>query len=309
MTSDSTLINLIVVLGPTASGKTRLGVGIAGVTGGEIISADSRQVYRGMDIGTGKDLSEYGRVPYHLIDICDPGEEFSLFHFQREAIRAWEDILRRGRLPLLVGGTGLYLESLLRGHRLVEAPVNNALRAELAQLAVADLKERLQKIATRLHNTTDLLDRERVVRAIEIAEHEQRCEPEPLPEIKPLIFGIRWERTILRQRITARLKERLQSGMIDEVARLHDAGISWERLDYFGLEYRYIAGYLRGETNRNDMFQKLNSAIHDFAKRQETWFRRMERNGAVIHWLDGDHDPLSRAKSILDHHGLAAHAC
>ncbi len=308
MIHDTLPINLVVLLGPTASGKTRLGVRIARQTGGEIISADSRQLFRRMDIGTGKDLSEYEEVPYHLIDIRDPSEEFSLFHFQQECLKSWDDILHRGKLPVLVGGTGLYIESILKGYRLVEVPENRALRAELAGFSIDALRERLLSAASSTHNTTDMLERERLIRAIEIAEHDKSHKPEPLPEIRPLIFGIRWERAALKTRITERLKERMAGGMIEEVQELLASGIPWERLEYFGLEYRLIARYLRKEMNRNDMFQKLNSAIHDFAKRQETWFRRMERNGALIHWLDGDGDPFGQAVAILNQYPIVHHA-
>lgn len=296
---------LLVVLGPTASGKTRLGVQLAGATGGEIISADSRQVYRGMDIGTGKDLAEYGEVPYHLINIRNPDEEFSLYHFQRECLATIAELNSRGRLPVLVGGTGLYLESVLRGHLLPEVPENSALRNRLASLSLHELQEVLRQSRESNHNTTDLLDRDRLLRAIEIAEYTREHGPEPLPDFVATVLGIRWERDVLRKRITARLRQRLEEGMIDEVRALHDSGISWERLDYFGLEYRFIGQHLRGELNRNDLFQKLNSAIHDFAKRQETWFRRMERNGILIHWLEGAGNPLAEALDILSVSGLA----
>jgi tRNA dimethylallyltransferase len=299
MTLANPACNLLVVLGPTASGKTRLGVQLARTLAGEIISADSRQVYRGMDIGTGKDLAEYGEIPCHLIDIVEPGCEFNLFEYQRRFLQAFAAVRGRGRLPVLVGGTGMYLEAVVNGYRLVEAPENPELRRELALLPMAALAERLQRAASKLHNTTDLLERERLTRAIEIAEYEREHAPEPLPEIRPLIFGIRWDREVLRRRITARLGERLEQGMIEEVARLHAAGIPWETLEFYGLEYRFVARHLKGELNRNDMFQKLNSAIHDFAKRQETWFRRMERGGVVIHWLDGAGEPLVEALAIL----------
>jgi tRNA dimethylallyltransferase len=289
----------LVIMGPTASGKTRLGVGVARELGGEIISADSRQVYRGMDIGTGKDLEEYGGIPYHLIDILDPGEEFNVFRFQRRCFSALEEILDRGRLPIIVGGTGLYLDAVLRGYRMVEAPENPDLRSEFVRLSPEELASRLLSLNPRLHNTTDLLDRERLVRAIEIAEYERTHEPEQLPEIRPVVFGVRWERSILRQRITARLKARLDAGLIEEVERLHREGVAYETLEFYGLEYRFVARFLKGELNRNDLFQKLNSAIHDFAKRQETWFRRMERQGIEIHWLDGAGEPLEEAMGIL----------
>jgi tRNA dimethylallyltransferase len=291
--------NLLVILGPTASGKTRLAVQLASALKGEIISADSRQVYRGMDIGTGKDLGEYGEVPYHLIDIVDPGTEFNLFTFQRLFLETFDRILARGRLPVLAGGTGMYLDAVLRGYRLVEAPEDPALRAELAPLPMDRLAERLQQLTSRLHNTTDLLDRERLVRAIEIARYEKDHAPVPLPALHPLVIGIRWDREALRRRITARLKERLSNGMIEEVARLHAGGIPWDTLEFYGLEYRFVARHLKGDIARNDMVQQLNSAIHDFAKRQETWFRRMERNGVVIHWLEGNGDPLAAASNFL----------
>ncbi len=296
---SGTAFNLLVVLGPTASGKTRLGVRLARELNGEVISADSRQVYRGMDIGTGKDLAEYGDIPYHLIDIAAPGSEFNLFEFQRRFLEAFSSIKERGRLPVLAGGTGMYLEAALLGYRLVEAPENSRLRGELAGLSLRALGERLKQVSSLLHNTTDLLERDRLIRAIEIAEHGQGREPEPMPELKPLIFGIRWEREELKRRITARLRERFDHGLIEEVERLHEEGVSWECLDFYGLEYRFIARYLKGELNRNDMFQKLNSAIHGLAKRQETWFRRMERKGIVINWLDGAGEPFDEALNIL----------
>ena len=292
--------NLLAVLGPTASGKTRLAVALAEELGGEIISADSRQVFRAMDIGTGKDLHEYGHVPYHLIDICEPGNEFSVFAFQRLFIRAFEEITGRERLPLLCGGTGMYLDAALRGYRLVKVPEDEALRAELKQKCDAELAAMLRELRPDQHNSSDLTDRDRTVRAIEIARHEalHRSDPEPFPDIRPLVIGIRWERPELRRRITERLGQRLENGMIQEVERLHDSGISWERLDYYGLEYRFVGAYLRGESNRNDLFQRLNGAIHAFAKRQETWFRRMEKHGVTIHWVDGAGDPLAEALAM-----------
>lgn len=289
----------IVILGPTASGKTRLGVGVAREVGGEIISADSRQVYRGMDLGTGKDLDEYGETPYHLIDLLNPGEEFNVFRFQRLCFAAMDEIRGRGRVPVIVGGTGLYLDAVLRGYRMVEAPEDPGLRAELAGQSLEELASRLLALNPRLHNTTDLLDRERLARAIEIAEYERNHEPEPLPEFHPMVFGVRWERSMLRRRITARLRARLDAGLIDEVERLHREGVSYETLDFYGLEYRFVARHLQGELTRNDLFQKLNSAIHDFAKRQETWFRRMERQGVGIHWLDGAGEPEEEALRVL----------
>jgi len=295
------LFNLLTILGPTASGKTRLAVALAGELDGEIVSADSRQVFRGMDIGSGKDLHEYGAIPFHLIDILDAGEEFSVFAFQRLFIETFESITARGRLPLLCGGTGMYLDAALRGYRLVEVSEDSALRAELAPRSDAELAALLRRLRPEQHNTTDLGDRQRTIRAIEIARHEQSrtTAPEPFPDIRPLTIGIRWERSELRRRITERLKQRLGNGMIKEVQQLHDRGIAWERLDYYGLEYRYVGAFLRGELTRNDLLQRLNSAIHDFAKRQETWFRRMEKHGVAIHWVDGAGDPLGEARRII----------
>ncbi|MBJ6749716.1 tRNA (adenosine(37)-N6)-dimethylallyltransferase MiaA [Geomonas anaerohicana] len=290
--------NLLVILGATASGKTRLGVQLAGRLQGEIISADSRQVFRGMDIGTGKDLHEYQGIPYHLIDVAAPGHEFNLFQFQRLFLDAFADISNRGRLPVLVGGSGMYLDCVLRGYRLVEVPEDHALREELAPLSMTELAERLVRANPRLHNSTDLTERDRLLRAIEIAEY-RGGDQEPWPDIIPFTIGIRWERAQLRERITKRLRERLDAGMIEEVQRLHDAGTGWDRFEFYGLEYRYVARHLKGELSRNDMFQKLNAAIHDFAKKQENWFKRMQSHGTVIHWVEGAGDPLAEALELL----------
>lgn len=292
--------NLLTILGPTASGKTRLAVALAQELSGEIISADSRQVFRQMDIGSGKDLHEYGEIPYHLIDIIDPGAEFSVFAFQRLFIQAFEEISSRGKLPVLCGGTGLYLDAALRGYRMVEVPENSSLRAELAQKSDQELIVLLQQLVPNQHNNSDLTDRNRTIRAIEIASFESQArEEEPFPAVQPLIIGIQWERTLLRQRITKRLRQRLETGLLEEVKNLHASGIPWERLEYYGLEYRFVAAFLQGKMNRNDLFQKLNAAIHDFAKRQETWFRRMERNGVVINWVDGAGDVVEQAREII----------
>ena len=290
--------NLLVILGPTASGKTRIGVQVARSLGGEIISADSRQVFRGMDIGTGKDLTEYGDIDYHLIDIRSPGEEFSVFEFKKAFTNAFRAVRSRGKLPILVGGTGLYLESVLLRYQLPEVPEDAALRSELTPLSMAELRERLERVKPGLHNTTDLTDRPRLVRALEIAEFTLKHAPpqNDLPELKPVVFGINWDRQVLRRRITRRLRERLEGGMIAEVKNLHQAGLSYDQLDFYGLEYRYAALFLKGDLSRNDLFQKLNSAIHQFAKRQETWFRRMERKGVLIRWVEGSDEP---AEAIL----------
>jgi tRNA dimethylallyltransferase len=300
MTPDPTF-NLLTILGPTASGKTRLAVALARDLGGEIISADSRQVFRRMDIGTGKDLDEYGEIPHHLIDILEPGEEFSVFAFQRLFLDAFGEIRGRGRLPVLCGGTGMYLDAALRGYRMGEVPEDAVWRASLEGVSDTELVALLREYRPGLHNSTDLLDRQRTIRALEIArfQAEEGEDDEPFPDLRPLVIGIRWERGELRRRITERLRRRLESGMVEEVRRLHDDGVGWERLDYYGLEYRFVGMFLRGELSRNDLFQKLNSAIHDFAKRQETWFRRMERNGVEINWVAGEGDPLSEARGVI----------
>ena len=293
--------NLLVVLGPTASGKTALGVALAEQLSGEIISADSRQVFRGMDIGTGKDLPEYGVIPYHLIDRLDAGEEFSVYSFQQLAYAAIDEIRLRQKLPIVVGGTGLYLDALLKRYRLVAAPENSVLRAELAVLDLEDLRQRLFSLRPEQHNRTDLDNRERLLRAIEVAEAERTAGEQPAPpNIKPLVFGIRWPRELLRQRIRTRLRQRLEEGMIAEVETLVSQGVSHDVLDYYGLEYRYVSSYLLGSLNRNDMEQKLYSAICQFAKRQETWFRRMEKQGADIIWLSGESDPVTAALQRLE---------
>ncbi len=284
----------LVVLGPTASGKTRLGVRLAHALNGEILSADSRQVYRGLDIGSGKDLNEYvlegAHIPYHLIDMVDLDTEFNVFMYQKAFFEALEKIRHHGKLPVVVGGTGLYLESVLNGYRMIEAPENPELRAELAGYSLEQLADRLRTLKPEIHNSTDLEDRARCIRAIEIAAFAQTREAEPAPELHPLVLGTRWPRPVLLHRISLRLKERLDAGLIEEVERLHNYGYSWERLELLGLEYRFVSQYLQGLIkNRNDLFQKLNAAIAQFAKRQETWFRRMERHGTVIHWIDRAH--------------------
>ncbi len=295
--------NLFCIVGATASGKTALGVQLARVVHGEIISADSRQVYRGLDIGSGKDLHEYGEVPYHLIDVVDPGYEYNLFDYQQGFNRVFEDIRSRNKLPLLVGGSGLYLDAVLSGYQLLEVPIDQKLHTELATLSDADLSRRLQQLEPDLHNRTDLKDRERTIRAIEIALAQQDAHVHQGPEIAALILGLRWDRPVLRQRITERLRGRLAQGMIEEVAALHEAGVSWETLAFYGLEYRFVAQYLQGKINHNDLFQKLNSAIHKFAKRQDTWFRKMERKGLTIHWIDAQENTLEQSLKIIESAG------
>jgi tRNA dimethylallyltransferase len=284
--------NLLVILGPTATGKTGLAVGLARGIGGEIISADSRQVYRGMDLGTGKDLTEYSQgganVPCHLIDILDPKEECSVYTYQKLFYRCFQEIMGRGNIPLLVGGTGLYLDAVIRGYRLPAVPENLALREELEGEGMPSIQRRFLSLCPEVHNTTDLRERKRLIRALEIVEFtsHRSVDDGPRIPISPLVLGMRCEREALRRRITVRLEARLAAGMIDEVRALQEKGLGWERIDSFGLEYRYIGLYLRGQMTHEEMVRILNTRIHQFAKRQETWFRRMERNGVRIHWIE-----------------------
>jgi tRNA dimethylallyltransferase len=293
--------NALVVLGPTASGKTRLGVALAAEFGGEIVSADSRQVYRGLDIGSGKDLDEYvvaGRaIPYHLIDIVDLDTEYNVYRYQRDFHAVFEGLTSRAVLPLVVGGTGLYLDAVLEKYRMVEVPESAGLRRELERCSDDDLAARLRSLKPDLHNTTDLTDRTRMIRAIEIARHSRSNPPSPAPDIRPLVLGTRWEREELRTRIRRRLKNRLDAGLIEEVERLLAHAVGMDKLQFLGLEYRHVAEYLSGAIkNRNDLLQKLGSAICRLAKRQDTWFRRMERNGVDIHWID--RSDLDAAKAV-----------
>ncbi len=283
-------INLIVVLGPTAVGKTGLAAKLASKYNGEIISADSRQVYRGMDIGTGKDLDDYklneNLIPYHMIDILDPSEEFNLYEFKKRFAQYFSDIIQRTKIPFLVGGTALYLHSILRNYKLADADFNSPLYKKLMLKSIDELRDILTSKRSDLHNVTDLNEKERLVKAIIVASSnaEQKIE---LPEIFPLVIGVKLEREEIKKRITERLKNRLNEGMIDEVKNLLERGISFDKLEFFGLEYKFVGRYLKGELNYNDMFQKLNSAIHSFAKRQMTWYRKMEREGIEINWIYG----------------------
>jgi tRNA dimethylallyltransferase len=296
--------NLVVILGPTASGKTEVAARLAWDLHGEIISADSRQVYRGMDIGTGKDFNQYiinkKKIPYHLIDIIDPQSEFNLFEFQKRFYQIFSQICNNGYLPILFGVTGLYLQAVLSEYKMPEATPEPALRKELDQKSIEELKEIFFAFKTQLHNKTDLEDKQRLIRAIEIerARNIRNSEQEERPKIDAAVFGIIWERSVLRQRITSRLEERLKHGMIEEVERLHAEGLSWERLDSFGLEYRYISQYLQNLISFDEMKNKLNTAIHQFAKRQETWFRRMERKGIAIKWIKANEYDLLKESLI-----------
>ena len=295
--------NLITILGPTAVGKTRLAALLAKYYTGEIISADSRQVYRGMDIGTGKDINDYFvdgfQVPYYLIDIADPIEEYNLFKFTKDFAKSFHFITNRKKIPFLVGGTGLYLDAVLRNYTLKESPVDKEYHNYLKTFTLEELQNKLLEVNPVLHNTTDLLDRERVIRAIEITVNWENEVEKPI--IKSLVIGIRLDRKSIKERITERLKKRLDSGMIEEVKGLTDKGLSYGKLNFFGLEYRYVGLYLQGKLNYNDMYQKLNSAIHNFAKRQMTWFRKMEHEGIAIHWIEDANYEIAR-KIIQDNY-------
>ncbi|GIC78322.1 tRNA (adenosine(37)-N6)-dimethylallyltransferase MiaA [Moritella sp. F3] len=296
--------NLIVVLGATASGKTRLGVDLAKQLNGEVISGDSRQVYIGLDIGSGKDLAEYGDVPYHLIDIIEPGKEYNAFQFQRDFFNAFKDINQRNKLPLLVGGTGLYIDAVVAGYEFVQLDKNIPQREQFAEMALEDVQQILLELDSQSYTTTDITVRPRLYRAIEIAQHAasqtSAVIKTVLPEIEPLYFGIKWDRSVLRQRITLRLKERLENGMLEEVEGLLAQGITHDKLEYLGLEYRFVSQYIEGKISYDEMFDILNIAIHKYAKRQDTWFRRMERQGAIIHWLDGTGDINEQAQAVLN---------
>lgn len=283
--------DLLAVIGPTASGKTAFAVRLALALGGEVISADSRQVYRGMDIGTGKDLEEYvveGRqVPCHLVDIVEAGYKYNVFEYQADFLRVWEDCRRRGVVPVLCGGSGLYVEAVLKGYKLLAVPVNEELRASLEGVPLSELAARLATYK-KLHNTTEIDTPKRAIRAIEIEEYYRThpYEEKDFPQLRPLIVGMEVSREVRRERITRRLHERLEQGMVEEVRQLLDSGVAPEDLIYYGLEYKYLTLYLTGKLSYDAMVEQLNVAIHQFAKRQMTWFRKMEREGFEIRWLD-----------------------
>lgn len=299
--------DLIVVTGPTATGKTGFAAALANRISGEIISADSRQVYRGMSIGTGKDIEEYtvcgNKIPYHLIDICDAGEEYNVFRFRQDFESVYKKIASRGKIPVMCGGSGLYIESVLKDYKLLNVPVDENLRKELESKSDEDLTTMLNELAVP-HNITDTSYRKRLIRAVEIAAWQKdRPVEHPGNDLKYVIFGIHFDREIIKKRITERLRQRLDEGMVREAQMLLNSGIPKEKLVYYGLEYKYLAEYLDGQYNYNDMFQKLNSAIHRFAKRQMTWFRKMERDGMKINWIDGSlppDDKIQLALSILE---------
>ena len=318
---------MITILGPTASGKTPLAAALAaalppvnGGVGAEIISADSRQVYRRMDIGTGKDLEDYEvkpllsdltaltaqKIPYHLIDICEPGTKYNLFQYQQDFFDAYQDICSRGVTPILCGGTGLYIEAVLKGYKLSPVPQNPEIRARLEGHSLAELTAMLQELKTRtgsnMHNTTDVDSCQRAIRAIEIETYnlEHPTPKRELPPVDSLIIGVDIDREHRREKITRRLKDRLQNGMVEEVRGLLDEGIPVEDLTYYGLEYKFVTEYVTGQTTYDEMFQRLEIAIHQFAKRQMTWFRGMERRGFTIHWIDALRPMDEKVGEILE---------
>lgn len=295
--------DMITLLGPTASGKTDLAAHLAYELDTEIISADSRQIYRGMDLGTGKDLEDYvvngKQIPYHLIDICDAGFKYNLFMYQRDFLAAYQDITGRGKLPILCGGTGLYIESVLKGYRMIPVPENQALRASLEGKSLDELTAILSSYKT-LHNSTDVDTPKRAIRAIEIGEYYRQhpVQEREFPEIHSLIVGVDIDRELRREKITRRLKQRLDNGMLDEIRRLLDMGIPAEDLIYYGLEYKFLTQHVIGELSYDEMFSQLEIAIHQFAKRQMTWFRGMERRGFEIHWIDATQSMEDKVNTI-----------
>ena len=301
---------MITILGPTASGKTTLAAHLAAKTGAEIISADSRQVYRGMDIGTGKDLADYvvdgKKIPYHLIDICEPGTKYNLFRYQEDFLNAYEGIRNRGVKPILCGGTGLYIEAVLKGYSLSPVPQNAELRERLAGKSLEELTAMLvelkKKTGSTMHNRSDVDTAQRAIRAIEIEEHNLN---NPMPErecppIDSLIIGVEIDRDERRRKITNRLKARLEDGMVEEIQGLLRRGIPAEDLIYYGLEYKFVTEYVTGKLTYDEMFRQLEIAIHQFAKRQMTWFRGMERRGFHIHWLDASKPIDDKVMAIME---------
>ena len=300
--------DLITILGPTASGKTDLAAHLAYDLQTEIISADSRQVYRGMDLGTGKDLEDYvvkgKQIPYHLIDICDAGFKYNLFMYQQDFLNVYQDMVSRNLLPILCGGTGLYIESVLKGYRMIPVPENPELRASLEGKPLDELAKILSGYKT-LHNTTDVDTPKRAIRAIEIGEYYRThpVQEREFPEIHPLIIGVNIDRELRREKITNRLKQRLDQGMLDEIRRLLDSGVHPDDLIYYGLEYKYLTLYVIGKLSYEEMFSQLEIAIHQFAKRQMTWFRGMERRGFLIHWIEATlpmEEKVARIKELLN---------
>ncbi|WP_295366892.1 tRNA (adenosine(37)-N6)-dimethylallyltransferase MiaA [uncultured Prevotella sp.] len=300
---------MITILGPTASGKTSVAAALALRTGGEIISADSRQVYRRMDIGTGKDLADYTigdvHIPYHLIDIAEPGTKYNLFQYQQDFHTAYNDIRSRGKLPILCGGTGLYIEAVLGGYSLSPVPQNQKLRESLEGKSLDQLTQMLvqlkQKNGSNMHNRTDVDTAQRAIRAIEIETYnlEHPTPERQMPPVDSLVIGINIDRELRREKITRRLKARLEEGMCDEIRSLIDGGVNPDDLIYYGLEYKFVTEYVVGKTSYEEMFRKLEIAIHQFAKRQMTWFRGMERRGYTIHWIDAAQSMDEKVEAIM----------
>ena len=300
---------MITILGPTASGKTSVAAALALRTGGEIISADSRQVYRRMDIGTGKDLADYTigdvHIPYHLIDIAEPGTKYNLFQYQQDFHTAYNDISSRGKLPILCGGTGLYIEAVLGGYSLSPVPQNQQLRESLESKSLDELTQMLvelkQKNGSNMHNRTDVDTAQRAIRAIEIETYnlEHPTPERQMPPVDSLVIGINIDRELRREKITRRLKARLEEGMCDEIRSLIDGGVNPDDLIYYGLEYKFVTEYVVGKTSYEDMFRQLEIAIHQFAKRQMTWFRGMERRGCTIHWIDAAQSMDEKVEAIM----------
>lgn len=300
---------MITILGPTASGKTSVASALALRTGGEIISADSRQVYRRMDIGTGKDLADYTigdvHIPYHLIDIAEPGTKYNLFQYQQDFHTAYNDIRSRGKLPILCGGTGLYIEAVLGGYSLSPVPQNQKLRESLEGKSLDQLTQMLvqlkQKNGSNMHNRTDVDTAQRAIRAIEIETYnlEHPTPERQMPPVDSLVIGINIDRELRREKITRRLKARLEEGMCDEIRSLIDGGVNPDDLIYYGLEYKFVTEYVVGKTSYEEMFRQLEIAIHQFAKRQMTWFRGMERRGYTIHWIDAAQSMDEKVEAIM----------
>jgi len=298
------MFHLITILGPTASGKTALACRLAALLDGEIISADSRQVYRGMTIGTGKDLDDFTvegkKIPYHLIDIVDPGYEFNVFEFQQHVAKVLPLIESNNHIPIVCGGSGMYLDAILRRYELVRVPENKMLRQLLSDYPQEKLVRKLKSYGS-LHNTTDVTSNERLIRAIEIAEYQLLHQGNnfEMPLISSVNFGIRFERDEIKRRITQRLQERLENGMIQEVESLLGGGLTPDQLKFYGLEYRFVTQFLEQELSYDSMINLLNTAIHQFAKRQMTWFRRMEKTGIRIHWIDGELEMESKLSAMI----------
>lgn len=300
--------NCIVVLGPTAVGKTSIGVALANHFDGEVISADSRQTYCKLDIGSGKDICEYQvdgkKIPYHLIDIVSLPSEYNVYNYQQDFYKVFKDVISRGKMPVIVGGTGMYLDAIIRDYQLVILPENEKLHQELLNTPLEELAARLLKEQPELHTKCDLLEKDRVIKALEIIEAKKNgvdSTSVDRPEIKPLIIGTTLERPQIWEHISIRLQERLDNGMLEEVQSIHDSGITWERLEKLGLEYRYCSLFLQGKIqSKQELFEKLFIAIRQFAKRQETWFRMMEKNGVKINWLEKITDKQSRINQAIE---------